>query len=283
MLSATAKAKLNLYLHITGKRADGYHLLDSLVCFVALGDSITVEDAPELSLTVEGPFAAAISADADNLVMRAANVLRAHAGVDVGAHITLCKNLPVAAGLGGGSSDAATCLILLRSLWGLAISDSMLATLAVPLGADMSVCLHGKPAYMSGIGEVIEPAPTMPALYLLLVNPMRELSTAEVYRRFQAEARTTARPEIDASSADRLVISLATTRNDLQRPAITLCAEVAEVLLALETQFDCRLARMCGSGATCMGVFEDEQACLRAAETIRRDHPQWWIAPTQLA
>ena len=162
MLNATARAKLNLTLHITGKRADGYHLLDSLVCFTQVGDAISVEAADDLLLHVEGEFAHAIGAGDDNLVLRAARALRAYAKVETGARITLRKQLPVAAGLGGGSSDAATTLLLLRSLWGLAINHEVLTSIAAPLGADMSVCLYGKSAFMSGIGDVIEPAPMLP-------------------------------------------------------------------------------------------------------------------------
>jgi len=280
MLRATAGAKLNLYLHLTGKRDDGYHLLDSLVCFLAIGDTITVAAAEELSLSIEGEFSTTLQANDNNLVMRAAKALQSYTGTTQGAAITLHKHLPVAAGLGGGSSDAATAAKLLRALWGVAVSQEALTQLLLPLGADMAVCVHGGPAFMSGIGERIEPLPSLPALPILLVNPRVELSTAAVYQAYHNIGRWMGRPSLDFSSAEALCVGLAGARNNLQQPAISLCAAVADVLLTLETQMGVHFARLCGSGATCFGVFDSRASLERAAETIRRDQPDWWVAPT---
>lgn len=278
MLHAVAPAKINLYLHITGKREDGYHLLDSLVVFADTGDEITVAPADDVSLSIEGEFASAVGNDEDNLVLRAARLLQQDAKVPTGAAITLTKHLPVAAGLGGGSSDAATTLKLLSQLWGLSYTVEALSALALPLGSDLPVCLYAQPAFMSGIGDVVDAALATPPLYMLLVNPRKGLSTPDVYGAYVHEERQS-EPLMLGSS---LIASLKDMRNDLQRPAISLCSKIGEVLLELDTQINCEVARLCGSGATCYGLFSDKASCERAADTIRREHPDWWLAPVSI-
>lgn len=283
MLNTTAYAKLNLFLHITGKRADGYHLLDSLVAFTRFGDSISVTESDSLTLQAHGPFASQISTREDNLIMRAALLLQDYANIRTGASITLDKQVPVGAGLGGGSSDAAAAVHLLCALWGIALPPSRASNLLLPLGADLPVCLRNIPAYMSGIGENIEPLETsLPACYVLLVKPPVSLLTRDVYNTYYHEERNLARPVMDNKNAEMLIRSLANARNDLQRAAISLCPDVTRVLVELQTQIGCGLARLCGSGSTCFGLFEMREHCLRAAERISQNHPDWWVKSTEL-
>lgn len=282
MLSATAHAKVTLFLHITGKRDDGYHLLDALVGFTQAGDTVTVKAADELSLEVDGRFAEACGNADDNLVLRAAKLLKDHANVEEGAKITLTKNLPVAAGLGGGSSDAAATLKLLCKLWNVPMSVHELAELALPLGADLPVCVFAAPARMSGIGEVIQSVDSMAELPILLVNPNVPLSTPEVYNHYTHVPSPYVSPQIKTDDAMALLVGLDRTHNHLQRAAIICDGIVAEVLLELETQFDCYVARLCGSGATCYALFEHPQSMARAAAAIRKNNPDWWVCETKL-
>lgn len=284
MLTATAPAKLNLTLHITGTRDDGYHLLDSLVAFTDFGDALTVTPADELSLAVDGPFAHEVPAGEDNLIMRAARILQTYAGIDAGAAITLDKQIPVGAGLGGGSSDAATVLRLLCAQWGVMLPIPRAIELLLPLGADLPVCWVGKPAMMAGVGEEISALDvTLPACPVLLVKPPQSLATADVYAAYHHEARPTPELALDLTSEAAFIESLSATRNDLQRAAIACCAEVMQVLLEMETQFGCGMARLCGSGSACFGLFDDEDACARAAYGFEQTHPDWWVMPTRLA
>ncbi|MFV0410958.1 MAG: 4-(cytidine 5'-diphospho)-2-C-methyl-D-erythritol kinase [Paracoccus sp. (in: a-proteobacteria)] len=263
MLSEFAPAKLNLALHVTGQRADGYHLLDSLVVFAGIGDRVSLAPGP-LSLRIEGPFAAGLEAGEDNLCLRAARM----AGGD--AAITLTKNLPVASGIGGGSADAAA---VLRGL----------ARLGVPLpaqperlGADIPVCLAGQPARMRGVGELLDPLPPLPDLHLVLVNPRQAVSTPAVFRALPRKD-SPALPDLPASwDAAGLIDYLAACRNDLQDPAMVLCPAIGAVLGALEAE-GAALARMSGSGATCFGIFTDARAAGLAACRIGAKHEDWWI------
>ena len=181
-VTAFAPAKGNLYLHVTGRRDDGYHLLDSLVAFVDIGDRLRAEPAASLSLAVDGPEAADLAAVGDNnLVLRAARLLADRAGITVGAALHLHKHLPVAAGIGGGSSDAAAALLALRQLWRLPLDDNTLCALGARLGADVPACLYRRAAWVGGIGERLEPAEPLPEAGILLVNPRRALPTAAVF------------------------------------------------------------------------------------------------------
>lgn len=290
-LSEPAPAKLNLYLHVTGRRADGYHLLDSLALFVDLGERLQAAPAADLSLAVDGPLAAALSdtAAGDNLVLRAAGALQAALWPDrpaadrPGAALTLSKTIPVAAGLGGGSADAAAALRLLQRLWGRALPADRLADLAAALGADVPVCLAGRPARMAGIGEILEPAPALPALQLVLVNPGVPVPTGAVFAGLQGRfgtAQPLTRPQ---PSAAALAEALSQRRNDLERPARFLAPAVDRALAALSAQEGCLLARMSGSGATCFGLFAHPPAATRAASAIRAAEPGWWVAASATA
>ncbi|MGO4726155.1 MULTISPECIES: 4-(cytidine 5'-diphospho)-2-C-methyl-D-erythritol kinase [Inquilinus] len=274
--SGTAPAKVNLYLHVVGKRDDGYHLLDSLVVFADVSDALTLARADAPSLAVSGPFAGAVPAGDDNLVLRAVRRLAAATGHPDGIAITLDKRLPVAAGIGGGSADAAAVLRGLARIWDLAADDPRLREVAAGLGADVPVCLDGRTAWLGGVGERLDPGPDLAGIPILLVNPGVPLSTPAVFKArqggFSPEARfAEARPGLD-----RLCRLLADRGNDLAEPAGRLVPAVTEVLAALAAQPGCRLSRMSGSGATCFGLF-DSPAAARAAASVLAGHG-WWAA-----
>jgi 4-diphosphocytidyl-2-C-methyl-D-erythritol kinase len=273
-LTEPAPAKVNLFLHVLGLRRDGYHLLDSLVVFPDVGDTLRAVPAETLSLRIEGPFAAALAADQDNLVLRAARVLAAEAGIAARGHLVLSKHLPVAAGIGGGSADAAAALRLLCRLWQIEPEPAVLARLAGGLGADVAVCLGARPRRMGGVGDLLGSAPVLPTCGIVLVNPGVALATAEV---FQARRGTwSAKAELPASWLDAKAMAddLRRERNDLQPPAIALRPVIGEVLALLEATQGCLLGRMSGSGATCFGLYADQGAAKRAASELRR--PGWW-------
>jgi 4-diphosphocytidyl-2-C-methyl-D-erythritol kinase len=267
-----APAKINLTLHVTGRREDGYHLLDSVVVFADVGDRIGWRDAPNLSLNVHGPMASGVPADGRNLMLRAARI----AGCGHGA-FRLEKNLPSAAGIGGGSSDAAAVLRLLERALGLSVT----AEQALTLGADVPVCQRAVPARMSGIGETVEPLQGMPPLAAVLVNPGVSVATPDVFARlaWRDGAPMPPVPAFDTSSA--LIAWLAHQRNDLQVPAITLQPVISVALSAIEAS-GALLARMSGSGATCFGLFDNPDSAKKAARHLSRAHPKWWVTATTL-
>lgn len=268
-----APAKVNLFLHVTGRRADGYHLLESLAVFPPVGDRLGVTPADGLSLVVAGTFAAGLADEADNLVLRAARALAAAAGIVPTGRLTLDKRLPVASGIGGGSADAAAALRLLRRFWRLPPID--LAPIAAGLGADVPVCLGARAARMQGIGERLDPAPTLPRFGLVLVNPGGAVATAAVFRArtggFSAPARLPPSwPDAVAMAAD-----LARLGNDLEAPARALHPPIGAALAALNAAPGRLLARMSGSGATCFALFADARAARAAAAGLAR--PGWWV------
>lgn len=273
MLAEFAPAKVNLYLHVTGRREDGYHLLDSLAVFGPAGDLLTLAPAATLTLALDGPFGGALTAEPDNLVLRAARALATAAGRVAGARLTLSKGLPVASGIGGGSADAAAALRGLDRLWGLGLEAAMLARIAAPLGADIPVCLLSRPTRMGGIGEVLRPAPILPECGLLLVNPGIALATPAVFRARQGAFTPPAVLPTRWPDAAAMARDLAALRNDLEAPAIALCPQVATVLAALRSLPGCLLARMSGSGATCFGLFPDAAAARAAAGRLPA---AWW-------
>lgn len=278
-----AAAKVNLYLHVIGRRADGYHLLDSLVAFAADGDVLTAAPAEDLRLRLDGPFAGPLEAEADNLVLRAARSLAAVARVGKGAALTLTKNLPVASGLGGGSADAAATLRLLCRLWSVDPRDVPLFEIARSLGADVPVCLKRRTAFLGGIGERLDPAPALPAAGLLLVNPRVPLATPAVFAARAGEFSAPARFAEAPRDAAGLAGLLDARRNDLTQAAIGLVPAVGEILDALASSPGCLLARMSGSGATCFGLYGDQMLAHAAGQWLAERRPEWWILPTGLA
>ncbi|AKS47454.1 4-diphosphocytidyl-2-C-methyl-D-erythritol kinase [Octadecabacter temperatus] len=272
-----AFAKINLSLHVTGLRADGYHLLDSLVMFTSLGDTVHVAPAETLSLTIEGPFATDLDVDDNNLVLRAARSF----GVPNGAAITLHKNLPVASGIGGGSADAAATLRALSRLWDIPIPD---AETILALGADVPVCMTSELTRMRGIGDELEKLGPAPMLDIVLVNPNVGVSTATVFNGLGSKSNASMSNDMpDPFDIDEWIDWLARQRNDLQTPALAAAPVINDVLAALSAQRGCELARMSGSGATCFALFEDSDAQDAAVKALRLAHPEWWVAKTDEA
>jgi 4-diphosphocytidyl-2-C-methyl-D-erythritol kinase len=268
-----AHAKVNLWLKVVGRRADGYHLLDSLVAFADLADSLDVAAADKLSLTLDGPGATSLAGESDNLVLKAARLLADHAGVAPRAALRLTKRIPVAAGLGGGSADAAAALQALVELWRLALPAEELFDLAARLGADVPMCLAGRAALVSGIGEKLAPAPPLPTCGLLLVNPGVALATAAVFtarRGDYSKVQPLARPWSDLTS---LVEALAARGNDLTSAAAELCPVIADVLAFLRASPAVRYAAVTGSGATCFALYDTSAAAERAAADVPA---AWW-------
>jgi len=286
-LRAPARAKLNLYLHVGPARADGYHELDSYVAFAEDGDWIEAAPADTLSLVIDGPFAPALAGEpiSTNLVWRAAEALRAEAGLVQGARILLHKALPIASGVGGGSADAAAALWALNALWGAGADTDDLERLGFGLGADVPMCVRGAPAFARGAGEALSLAPCPPETALVLVNPGAPTPTGAVFRRFdEAPAPSGAAPAAPADFADApaLAAYLATARNDLEAPACALVPAIADVLALLKETTGCLLARMSGSGATCFALFETAAGAAEAAAVVRRRRPSWWAMATRL-
>lgn len=269
MIREFAPAKVNLTLHVTGQRADGYHLLDSLVVFADVGDWIEAAPAEALTLALTGPQARALAAEPDNLVLRAA---RAFAAPDSAA-LTLEKHLPVSSGIGGGSTDAAAALRALARLWHRPLPE---AGVVLRLGADVPVCLDPRPVRMEGVGEIITPLPTLPEAWMVLANPGVAVSTPAVFAalaRKDNPAMPRTLPQV--ASLEALAAFLTAMRNDLEPPAIAAQPTIAEAKAALAAQPGCRIARMSGSGATCFGLFADAPAAHAAARAIAC--PGWWV------
>ncbi len=279
MISKQAKAKINLALHITGRKTDGYHLLDSLVVFTTVHDRVTVEPSTTIKLIISGPRHSDLpSTDNENLVMSAAKKLHAFAGLDpeTGAIIHLHKHLPVSAGIGGGSADAASALHALNELWKLNFSRPQLAYIGIKLGADVPVCLSASASRVGGIGEQIIAVSNIPPLHLVLVNPYSPMPTADVFRKLESK-NNTGLPEIPkTSSFSDWFVWLNNTRNDLYQPALALDPSLKLVEQALNKTKPL-LMRMSGSGATFFGLYESQNQSETAANLLRTAKPQWWV------
>ena len=280
----SARAKVNLTLHVTGRQHDGYHLLESVVVFADVGDKITVTSSTDGTLTLDydGPFAELLPPPADNLVLCAAVALKQAFDVGIGAHIRLTKILPVASGIGGGSADAAATLRALAQLWNIDINAPTCRQIAQSLGADVPVCLATRPAMMTGVGETLAPIPALPDAAMVLVNPGVEVSTQAVFKaRTTPFSATAGWPDKTADIA-ALVDAVRTRHNDLQAPAIELAPEIDVVLKVLGNAPGARLARMSGSGATCFALcasLADAEVC---ASAVRHAYPTWWVVAAQL-
>ncbi len=277
-ITITASAKVNLFLHVTGKRADGYHLLDSLVAFADYGDLIKTEESDKISLDIIGEHAASLSGFPieENLVWKAAIALQNYAAKPLGAKITLEKRLPVASGIGGGSADAAAVILALVKLWKLDISEHKLSVIALSLGSDVPVCLYGKPALMRGIGEEIIPI-SLDKPYIVIVNPNIPLATADIFREsdFKPLLRSDDNKEIRQFSSKNLTIENG-YRNDLENTAIKQLPVIANIIASIKETKGCFLARMSGSGATCFGLYDDKVMAQKAAEELKNQYPQAW-------
>lgn len=278
-IRAKAPAKVNLTLHVTGRRDDGYHLLDSLVVFADVCDQLSATSSADLRISVSGPFSPGVPNDDSNLMMRAAMVLQRVRGVEMGAALTLEKHLPHAAGIGSGSSDAALTLAMLAELWGVPPLPAN-APEVVALGADVPVCLQAPaPTRMTGIGETLSDVPRLPDCALVLVRPPVEVPTAAVFQALTSR---------DGSGMDDLPLGLdydgfaqwlSAQRNDLQAPAETIAPEIAHAIAALRALPAVSFAGMSGSGATCYGLVKDIATARQVARRMQVAHMNWWVAP----
>lgn len=279
-LAEAAPAKINLCLHVTGRRDDGYHLLSTLVAFADVCDTLHYEPSDAFSLVLDGPEAGALSGEADNLVLRAGRRLADAAGILPSGRLTLIKRLPVASGIGGGSADAAAALRLLSRAWHLDGSAGDLPSIAASLGADVPMCLSSGPAVASGIGDILDPVAALPPLHMLLVNPRRPVATPPVFRARTGPFSSEIGP-VPTESFDAFLGWLSARRNDLQDPAMTLEPAIRAVLDILAAQPGCRLARMSGSGATCFALFDDAEITAVAASRVGQAFPGWWVRPAR--
>ena len=280
-----APAKLNLALHVTGRRADGYHLLEMLVAFAALGDELEARAAPRDTLTIGGPFAAGLGNGETNLVLRALAAFRQRwpGTLPGGIDLRLAKNLPVAAGLGGGSADAAAALRLFASMSGAGVGFAELLELARALGADVPMCLYSRPAEVRGIGEIVLPLAHFPACHVVLANPLVPVVTAEIFRRLERRDNPGLPPLGDPLTRPaQLGLWLGETRNDLEPAAIGLVPSIGDLIARLNAATGCMLARMSGSGATVFGLFGSGAQAHQAAHDLRETWPAFWVAAAPL-
>ena len=274
-----APAKINLYLHVTGRRPDGYHELDSLVVFAGVGDGVGYRPGGPARLEISGSEAGALSGlDAeDNLAMKAARGLARQLDRPFDGTLTLDKQLPAAAGLGGGSADAAAVLQLLCNHWKIASTDVDLPRLGLSLGADVPVCLQAGATLVSGVGEKLNPSGRLPVAHLVIVNPREALSTAEVFGTFTGP-RSAADPlDRDIDDVATLAAELGNRRNDLEAPATVLAPVIGDVLDGLAATAGCLLSRMSGSGASCFGLYATAAEARKAAAALEALQPNWWI------
>jgi 4-diphosphocytidyl-2-C-methyl-D-erythritol kinase len=287
MIEELAPAKINLALHVTGQRSDGYHLLDTLVTFAETGDRLTFAPADTDQLTISGRFGAGLSTGVDgaggNLVLKARDALRNLAQgagrAAGGVHIHLEKNLPIASGVGGGSADAAAALRGLNRVWGLGLDLDQLRGLGLPLGADVPMCLESRPLVARGIGEDIRLIHGFAELAILLVNPLVEVSTPAIFKRLTDKNNPPLDLPADHASMHAWISALRAARNDLQPPAEALAPEIIEAMDLLQTS-EPLLARMSGSGATCFAVYADPQACRSARDQLQFKKPEWYWQET---
>lgn len=282
IISFFAPAKINLYLHVTAKRNDGYHLIESLVTFVDCGDHISVAPSNKLELTIKGPFSNDLTSNNDNLVIKAAMLLADFAGIKAKANILITKELPIASGIGGGSADAAATLHALTQLWGISVSTKDLHILAKKLGADVPVCLKAVTSIITGVGENIMPITQLPKLWAILVNPMISVSTAEVFANYHNEF-SNPQPYTDKpKNAKELANSLSKFRNDLTSAALLVAPTIENVLSAVEATHNQLLTRLSGSGATCFALFRTKSDAISAARSLHAKYPLWWIKTVSL-
>lgn len=284
-LTTRARAKVNLDLRVLGRREDGYHELESLVAFAGVGDELTLEPDAPLSLSLAGPRAAGLSAEDDNLVLRAARALAiVRPGLRLG-RFHLVKRLPVASGIGGGSADAAAALRLVARLNGIAQTDQALLGVAAKVGADVPVCLDSRARLMAGVGERLGPVLHLPPLFAVLANPGVAVETVAVFRTLGLEPgqkMTVSRTAPDSVPRGEFFEALAASQNDLAEAARRVAPAIDEVVERLAGLSGCRLARMSGSGATCFALFDDCSASAEAARALAKARPDWWVKPTLL-
>jgi 4-diphosphocytidyl-2-C-methyl-D-erythritol kinase len=285
-----APAKVNLYLHVTNRLANGYHELDSVVAFADIGDIINIEPSTALSFSIRGPYAKSfnskehdVSEDSENLIIKSIWQVAKVFDREPNFNVTLTKNLPLASGLGGGSSDAATVIWALCDYWDISHHSPQLMTILATLGADVPVCFSCKPSVVRGIGEVLTPFPFSEDLNVVIVNPDKRSSTEKVFKNFNIEM---CKDDIEIpnhfNSFEDVITFLKAQENMLLNAAVKEVPEIAFVLDALSNQEECLFSRMTGSGASCFGVFKEEEFAARAYENIKNKHPDWWVKAANL-
>lgn len=281
MLTTRAPAKINLYLHLTGLRQDGYHYLDSLVAFTNVGDTLSLQEQDGFDFVIDGPMAGELAAfdPESNLVVRAAHILARTLEKQLNLKLTLTKHLPIASGIGGGSTDAAAALRLLATHWKLSLSSPMLQDIAATLGQDVPCCLSAETCYFRDIGDKTDPGPDLPLTHIVMANPGMALPTPSVYKARMGAFSPVSRLEFFPETPEELAQALATRNNDLTGAAISLCPSIKEVIDQLAAQPGCLLSRMSGSGATCFGLFTDRGEAKSAAAALMKDHEGWWVVP----
>jgi len=283
-----APAKINLTLHVTGRREDGFHLIESFVAFADIGDEITVRSHEGFDIDISGPFAHLLQNEENNIALEAAiSFVNGFQNCLPGVHVELVKNLPIAAGMGGGSSDAAAVIRALAYLVDINISRIAAGQLAIGLGADVTVCLDPQASFMSGVGNVVDLLPALPEIYAVLINPNIKMLTGAVFAALAVPGAIRRdeeglKPEHPFTDALDLTDFVRSCRNDLEAPALRMCPEISDVQEALRSQEGCLLARMTGSGATCFGLFAQQHEAQKAAQTISQQASQWWVKPCQL-
>ncbi|MGP1396355.1 MAG: 4-(cytidine 5'-diphospho)-2-C-methyl-D-erythritol kinase [Inquilinaceae bacterium] len=281
-LSMDAPAKLNLYLHVIGRRADGYHDVDGLVAFASVGDRLTLVPASSSSFTVDGAFAGAVPVGGDNLVIRALDRAAATFARPPTVALHLTKTLPVAAGIGGGSADAAALLRLLARYWRIGLDDPRWSEIALSLGADVPVCLSGLTGFIGGVGEKIDPGPVLTGIAVVLANPCVPVATPAVFAALDGRRSGPARFAEPSPGAAALAAVLSERGNDLEPAAMGLVPDIASVRDALAATDGCLLSRMSGSGATCFALYDHDVAAETAAKTLTAAHPDWWVRAARL-
>lgn len=272
----TAPAKINLFLHITGKREDGYHLLQSLVVFANIGDEVTIEESDSFSLTIENN--PNLPTDENNLITQAVRKVADVLYREPNVKITVQKNIPVGAGLGGGSADAAAAIKALLSLWDKELSNEKLNRILIELGADIPVCYHGKSSLVEGIGEIINPLPAFPPIPAVLVHPDIFCETAKVFKNYSGNFSD---PVSIPDTFDDIIF-LQEQRNDLAQAACTIVPEIQNTLDIINSQDGCKLSRISGSGSACFGLFKTREESEDAAKRIQKEKPDWWVRPVLL-
>ena len=274
-VQAFAAAKVNLALAVTGRRDDGYHTLDTLVAFADVGDRLELEQADRLSLDVSGPFGRSLTRDADNIVLRAARAHLSRSDAPDPVRLRLDKVLPVASGMGGGSADAAAALRLLNAASRAPLGEDALSAIALSLGADVPMCLRGRPVRATGIGDILDRV-ALPTLHAVLVNPLVAVPTQAVFAALASRGNAPLDAPPAKECADTWLDWLADQRNDLERPALQVAPVIAEVLDALARN-DAAVVRMSGSGATCFGLYPTAAAAARAGGRLQDARPGWWV------
>ena len=280
--SIEAPAKINLYLHVVGRRRDNYHLISSLVIFLGIFDTISVSESKTLKLNIKGPFAKYLGPKKGNSVIKAALALRKFCNLKTGAEITLTKNLPISSGIGGGSTDCAATIKLLLKLWKIKIGNKELMKLGQSLGADVPVCLIGRPSFIGGIGEDIKTIESFPNIWILLVNPRKQIFTKKIFSNFKKKYSKKVPSSSKLFTLKKLISFLKRSDNDLISLAVHYAPEIKKILNDLSLTEDCLLSRMSGSGATCFGIFSGKKNVIKAKKTLLKLNPNYWISYGQI-